>query len=170
MSAPEHSESDLLAMAHNGDIDAQIYLGYAYDGGPFGLNEAEAKFWLAKAAYHNIDAKRYLARFYWVRNSPEALPVISELVKNEDMFGQYMLGHCYISGMSAVTVDYQMGIEFLKNAADQGHFAAQIDYEKKRIKYGWLDSLGSQMKCLWIGLRFIKFASIKGRSDVKAWT
>ena len=67
----------------------------------------------------------------------EELKVLKEQVKQGDLHAQYLLGYCYLTGISGVTVQKaEEGKRLIKKAADAGNAdACRIMYKMDPLKY-----------------------------------
>lgn len=166
MAASNEPDPEMVAAAHDGDVEAQIYLGcsYAYGNKSYKKDELKAQFWLSNASLSSIEGKRCFARFLCSQELPEALPLINELVYDNDTFGQYLLGNCYLYGICGAPKDKLAALDFFMKAAFQGHLVSQIVYERHRPTRGFFDYFYKKIQLVALGIKLI-FLGIKNGTD-----
>ena len=126
--------------ATQGDVAAQIYLGWAYsEHGPFAHDSTLAEHWYRLAARSKqTEALRRLARFLYDRQSEEARSWAEILVKQNDFYGYYLMGHMLLHGDCGVKRDRSAGLRNLEISAMQGHLVSKLDLLKHGTHYYFL--------------------------------
>lgn len=133
------SEEEALRLAGEGNLEAQLYLGWAYDRhGSLEYNAGRALLWLRRAVEAgSIEAKRRLCRFLYDQGQAETAKLASELVDNGDFFGNYIMGHLLAHGDCGVVKDVPSALQHFDKAAEQGHLISKIDRLRFGSRWGW---------------------------------
>ena len=115
--------------AHQGHVDAQLFLGSFYlDGEGLKKDRTKALFWLKKSAEKNSPlAQGTLAREYYLdKNYEEALKWFNKAAEQDETLSQYHLGIMYFAGLG-VSKNYQIARKYFEKAAIKGYAAAQLE-------------------------------------------
>jgi TPR repeat protein len=144
--------------ANSGDVDAQIYLGWACDrNGTMPYDEARSEYWLRSAvAAGSVEGRRRLTRFLYDRQREEAIHHAEELIGISDFYGYYVMGHIHLHGKFAFAKDTSRAIEYFSNGANQGHIISKVD-ELKYRKYLWYQYPSKILKLIYLGFKFSYF-------------
>ena len=127
---------ELLALAEQGDRDAQYSLGSDYDARvALGVaeNERQAAFWYRKAAEQgHMDAQFELGMMYAngrgvAEDDREAMFWYREAAEQGDVSGQYNLAAMYANGGEGIPVDGRQAVFWYRKAAEQGFASAQYN-------------------------------------------
>jgi hypothetical protein len=126
---------DLIQRAANGDVKAQLYLGWAYvEGRVVDRNDQEARKWLTLAANNgSLEAKFRLALVLLRRRDIEGVNILTELNRGGYSPAVYELGNCYYSGL-CVERNVEKSKELWEKASVEGHVLAGINLQKFRLK------------------------------------
>lgn len=130
-------EAELIEQATQGDLSAQIYLGYAYGKyGDFGHDASQAEYWARRASETgSLKGLRGFARFLYDHNRDEVQVVIVQLLNRRDFYGHFLMGHILIDGSCGLPADRSAALAHLKIAADMGHIPSAISAVKLEYKY-----------------------------------
>ncbi|MGE0056129.1 MAG: hypothetical protein AB7S74_18185 [Hyphomicrobium sp.] len=128
-------KDELERLAQTGNIDAQLYLGWAYDRfGTLPYNESRAEYWLRCAAGSgSSEGRRRLARFFLDRNNDEAVSIANSLVSDRDFYGHYILGHIYLNGNCGQMRNRELALREWCKASEMGHLVSEIDLKKELL-------------------------------------
>jgi hypothetical protein len=123
---------EYIARANDGNVKAQIFLGWAYaEGRLVGKNDHLALTWLRKAADQgSLEAKYRLAAVLIWQNNMEGLSLLTGSELAEFPPALYELGNLYYSG-SLLGRDVKKAESSWSRAAEAGHALARI----KLMKY-----------------------------------
>ena len=137
MNHEHHSdELHLQRMAEDGDMAAQIFLGWAYSkhGNMMHDPERAEKFLRMAVTSGQIDGRRALARFLFDYGRAEAVGAIDMLVAERDYYGYFLKGQMLAKLSSSSEIDKQTAILALREAASQGHIISGLDALKLEYK------------------------------------
>lgn len=135
-------EERLLSLAHDGDVSAQVHLGWAYGHhGDLGINIDKASHWLSEAAKSGKRPaiKRY-ARFLFDENDSQAVALAEDLVSSGEPYGHFLLGHIYARGSCGKPSDERKALVHFHSAEKLGHIVSGIDAIKLQSRYPLLNS------------------------------
>ena len=123
--------------AEAGDIEAQIYLGWAFLGGKFVEKDYSlAKEWLERASNQGSKEAGYrLAMLLISQKNKDGIEILKGLSAGNFTSAAYELGNCYYVGLLVERDENAAEQEWL-NAVDGGHALARI----KLLKYQSLHS------------------------------
>lgn len=139
---PNDEEQQIQRLAQEGDVYAQIYLGWAYDRyGPYSHNRHWAESWLRRAAATgNIEGLRRLARALCDQQDEEAVEIANALARRGDFYGHYLLGHLHFFGDCNARPDREAALMHLRKAGDMGHLISQADLVR-RSNWFWVNPI-----------------------------
>ena len=128
----------ILKKAEQGDAEAQLQAGYAYDDGVYlPKDDAKAAEWFHKAAkMGNADAQNRLGFSYMngrgvKKDDSKAAEWFLKAAEQDSKYAQVRLGRCYEEGRG-VTQDYTKAAEWYRKAAAQGDSEAEYYLGKLR--------------------------------------
>jgi TPR repeat protein len=159
--------TQMLLQAEKGDVDAQIYAGWAFEVGEYGQCDERAQYWYGRAASDSVNGKRRLARFLTIRNCASASEYIDQLLNIDDMYGFYLIGNCFIEGICGYKKDEQVGLAYMRKASEKGHIVARLRLNRKENPTTIFGSLKKQAYFMLYSVLYI-YSSISGKNtDVK---
>jgi hypothetical protein len=128
-------------LAGNGDVQAQIFLGWAHDRhGDYEYDRDRAERWLRAAAKsRDEEALRRLCRFLDVHGRDEAVSLADELINRGDFCGHYLKGHMLLDGRCGLTADKEAGLAHLRTAGEMGHLISEIDFWRRGSPHPFLN-------------------------------
>lgn len=127
---------ELLRLAEAGSAHAQLHLGWMYHFGKGVQRDVnEAKRWYHRAVRSNLPrAEFYLASTYWnERDFQQALEWLKRSASHGFAPATYHLGRMYRHGVG-VQADLQKALEYVEEAARQGHLFARRDIAREMLK------------------------------------
>ncbi len=129
----EEPADSLVALAEQGDAEAQYELGRLYYfGDSVAQNYEKAAKWFTKAAEQGfVEAQCMLGLCYNTgegveKDSVKGIGLITKAAEQGLVDAQFFLGHCYYYGI-IVEQDYKKAVEWWTKAAEQGHADAQYN-------------------------------------------
>jgi TPR repeat protein len=137
----DYERAQIEALAEQGDVTSQIYLGWAHDRfGVYEYDVTKAERWLRLAAGTGaIEGLRRLVRLQLQHGQPQAHDTALLLADRKDFYGHYMLGHIYLHGYCGIAINKIRGVDNLAISSHLGHLPSKIDYLRNSGKYALLN-------------------------------
>ena len=154
-------------LAENGDVQAQIFLGWAHDRhGDYEYDPVRAERWLRSAAgSQDVEALRRLCRFLHVHGRDEAVILTDELINRGDFCGHYLKGHMLLDGSCGLAADTESGLTHLRTAGEMGHLISELDFWRHGSRQPLLKP-GTLFRLLVLSARMI----VRIYRDPHSWT
>lgn len=157
--------NELIKLAENGDANAQFKLGSCYYSGKHGvpINYEECvKWWTIAANNGDLSSQMNLGTIYAegrivTQNQKNAILWLEKAVAQGDSQAMYNLGLCFLpapQGIPGLNKDVQLGITYLKEAAEKGLPEAMFE-----LAHCYLSGISGLEKDVQHGFAYMKQAA-----------